>query len=102
MKKNANKSFSIRILNGVRVNVVVKKAAKWAVILMMARCGADISIGIRADVNMRADGALIQRPTDAEVDRKAVLARLSVWSPAEPPPKQPDQQPLLPPIAVRL
>ena len=49
-----------------------------------------------------ADGALIQRPTDVEVDRKAVLAGLAVWSPAEPSPKQPDQQPLLPPFAVSL
>ena len=102
MKKNANKSFSIRILNGVRVNVVVKRIAKWAMILMMVRCSADVSVGIRADVNIWADGTQIQRPTCAKVDMKAVLARLSVWSPAEPSPKQPDQQPLLPPFAVRL
>ena len=57
---------------------------------------------MQADGNIRADGALIQRPADADVIRKKVLARLSVWSPAEPPPKQPDQQPLLPPFAVRL
>ena len=49
-----------------------------------------------------ADGAQFQRRTDAEVDRKAVLARQSDWSPAGPPPKQPDQQPSLPPFAVRL
>ena len=57
---------------------------------------------IRADDDVMADGALIQRPTGAEVNRKAALARLSVWSPAESSPKQPDQQPLLPPFAVRL
>ena len=102
MKKNANKSFSIRILNGVRVNVVVKRIAKLAMILMMVRCSADVSVGIRADVNIWADGTQIQRPTCAKVDMKAVLARLSVWSPAEPSPKQSDQQPLLPPFAVRL
>ena len=67
MKKNANKSFSIRILNGVRVNVVVKRIAKWAMILMMVRCSADVSVGIRADVDIRADGALIERPADAGV-----------------------------------
>ncbi len=60
-------------------------------------------VEVWADVtDVRDDGAQFQRPTGAEVDRKAALARLSVWSPAEPPPKQPDQQPLLPPFAVRL
>ena len=60
-------------------------------------------VEVWADVtDVRDDGAQFQRPTGAEVDRKAVLARLSVWSPAEPPPKQPDQQPSLPPFAARL
>ena len=36
-----------------------------------------------------ADGAQFQRRTDAEVDRKAVIARLSVWSPAGPAPRGP-------------
>ena len=108
MKKSSNKGVPIRIINVIRVNVAVKKAAKWAVILMMARCSADISVGVRgdvrfqADVDLWADGARFQRPTCAKVDMKAVLARLSVWSPAKPSPKQPDQQPLLPPFAVRL
>ena len=44
---------------------------------------------INDPLNIWADGAQFQLPTSAKVDRKAVLARLSVWSPAEPSPKQP-------------
>lgn len=78
MKIFRKKGFSIQILNRIRVNVAVKKAAKWVVILMMARYSVDVSVGIRADVDIRADGAQFQRPADAEVYREAVFARLSV------------------------
>lgn len=67
MKLFRKKGFSIQILNRIRVNVSVRKAAKWTIILMMARCSADVSVGIRADVDIRADGALIERPADAGV-----------------------------------
>ena len=51
---------------------------------------------------LNADGALFHRLFLSRPIRKKVLARLSVMFSASLRPLQPDQQPLLPPFAVRL